>query len=147
MLGERTASTTDESAVVQVAANAEAEAAATSKAYPTPSEMSLAQDILALASSALSSSTSTTTKDDEKDGNGETGEDKETEEEQEETESNEWKPSWANLLADFQKIGELCLCISSWAFLDLIYIYTKSTAFIVNFNLMGKLLLLYYKRV
>lgn len=97
------ASTTDDSAVVQVAANAEAQAAATSKAYPTPSEVSLAQDILALASSALSSSTNKT------DDKGAMMDDSEMKGESSEefTGSDlDGKPSWAMQLSDFQKIGK-----------------------------------------
>jgi len=100
LTGERMNSTTDDSAVVQVAANAEAQAAATSKAYPTPSEVSLAQDILALASSALSSSASKTS---------DKGEEQVTKvETSEEFASSDvdGKPSWAVLLSDFQRIGD-----------------------------------------
>ena len=95
-------SAADDSAVVQVAANAEAQAAATSKAYPTPSEVSLAQDILALASSALSSSASKTS------DKGATGEEQVTKVETSDeytTADVDGKPSWAVLLADFQRIG------------------------------------------
>ena len=97
------ASTTDDSAVVQVAANAEAQAAATSKAYPTPSEVSLAQDILALASSALSSSAS---KADDKDGMMHEREPKVEVDDEYSGSDLGGKPSWAVLLSDFQKIGK-----------------------------------------
>ena len=96
-------STTDESAVVQVAANAEAQAAATSKAFPTPSEVSLAQDILALASSALSSSAN---KADAKDVNADDQEVKVEMAEEYTGPDLDGKPAWAQYLADFQKIGK-----------------------------------------
>eukprot|EP00795_Rhopilema_esculentum_P005130 gene5130-251_t len=102
-IGERMSSTTDDSAVVQVAANAEAQAAATGKAYPTPSEVSLAQDILALASSALSSSAN---KADAKDVNAEDQEVKVEAAEEYTGPDLDGKPAWAQYLADFQKIGD-----------------------------------------
>ena len=100
--GERINSATDDSTVVQVAANAEAQAAATSKAYPTPSEVSLAQDILALASSALSSSTN---KADDKSTSMEEQVTKVEPADEYSSSDMDGKPSWAMLLADFQKIG------------------------------------------
>ncbi|XP_065071540.1 uncharacterized protein LOC135696168 isoform X2 [Rhopilema esculentum] len=103
LTGERMSSTTDDSAVVQVAANAEAQAAATGKAYPTPSEVSLAQDILALASSALSSSAN---KADAKDVNAEDQEVKVEAAEEYTGPDLDGKPAWAQYLADFQKIGD-----------------------------------------
>ena len=102
-LGERMACTTDDSAVVQVAANAEAQAAATSKAYPTPSEVSLAQDILALASSALSSSAN---KADDKDSTMEEQQAKVEASDEYSGSDLDGKPAWAVLLSDFQKIGK-----------------------------------------
>ena len=109
-LGERMNSTTDDSAVVQVAANAEAQAAATSKAYPTPSEVSLAQDILALASSALSSSAN---KADDKSAPMEEQAAKVEPDDEYQSADMDGKPSWAILLSDFQKIGENLLVINN----------------------------------
>ena len=102
-------STTDDSAVVQVAANAEAQAAATSKAYPTPSEVSLAQDILALASSALSSSAN---KADDKSAAMEEQATKVEPDDEYQSPDMDGKPSWAILLSDFQKIGENLLWLT-----------------------------------
>ncbi len=105
LTGERVATSTDEAAVVQVAATAEAQAAATSKAYPSPSEVSLAQDILALASTALSSSGTTTTTKETDSLASDQGQKNEPSEDIKAKMEEDGKPSWAFLLHDFQKIG------------------------------------------
>eukprot|EP00794_Sanderia_malayensis_P012832 gene12832-14150_t len=103
---QRVAVSTDDAAVMQVAATAEAQAAATSKAYASPSDVSLAQDILALASSALSTSeaknSDTTSTSDQQGAKNGQSEDQQAKTGQED----DGKPNWACLLHDFQKLGD-----------------------------------------